>query len=185
MDSKSQLCSFCILYSTNGTCDANSEVWVIRIRGNLLLTKWWTTVRSHYLVIWLFSLFRLDWLLICYDSTFLRLSAGKWNRCHHIKFLQHATKLCSLSLSGRQGQVKGSYCQCLLMGPAQGSDGRVISVMMMVMVSYRLPRVPQVHTYLWHATCLSQPEHICLTTGPFGCLPKQNRSITTILLASH
>lgn len=130
-------------------------------------------------------LFTLDWLLICYDSTFLRPSAGKWNRRHRIKFSQHARKLRSFSLSGRQGQVKGSYCQCLLMGPAEGSDGRVISVMMMVMVSYRLPRVPQVHTYLWHATCLSQPEHVCLTTAPFGCLPKQNRRITTILLASH
>lgn len=89
-------------------------------QGNLLLTQWWTTVWSHYLVIWLFSLFRLDWLLICYESTFLRLSAGKWNRCHRIKFSQHATKLCSLSPSGRQGRVKGSYCQCLLMGPSEG-----------------------------------------------------------------
>lgn len=41
-------------------------------KGILLLIQWWTTVRPRYPVIWLFSLFRLDCLLICYDSTFLR-----------------------------------------------------------------------------------------------------------------
>lgn len=44
--------------------------------------------------------------------------------------------LCSLTPTGWQGQVKGSDCQCLLMGPAEGSDSRVISVMMM---SYCFP----------------------------------------------
>lgn len=114
-----------------------------------------------------FSLFRLDSLLICNRNTFLRLSAGKWEKkhCSRIKFSQHVKKQCSLTLAGRQGQVKGSHCQCLLMGSAEGSDGRVISVMMMVMVSYRLPGVPQEHTYLWPATSLSQGEHICLTLG--------------------
>lgn len=185
MDSKSQLSSFCILCSTNGTCDANSEAWVIRT-GQSVVDKVMNNSPvplSCYLAFFLVQIrlvVNLLWQHI--SATVSREMKPLPSRC---QFLQHATKPCSLSLSGRQGQVKGSYCHCLLMGPAQGSDGRVISVMMMVMVSYRLPRVPQVHTYLWHATCLSQPEHICLTTGPFGCLPKQNRSITTILLASH
>lgn len=96
------------------------------------------------------------------------------NRCSRIKFSLRVKKLCSLGLSRRQGQVKGSYCQCLLMGHAEGSDGGVICVMMMVMVSYRLPGVPQVHTYLWPATSLSQGEHICLTPGPFRRSPKQS-----------
>lgn len=44
--------------------------------------------------------------------------------------------LLSFNPPGWQGQVKGSDCQCLLMGPAEGSDSRVISVMMM---SYCFP----------------------------------------------
>lgn len=58
MDSKSKLCAFCILWSTNGTCGANSEIWMIQTRQSLV-TQWWTTVRSHYLVIWVFFLVQI------------------------------------------------------------------------------------------------------------------------------
>lgn len=89
-------------------------------QGNLLLTQWWTTVRSYYLVIWLFSLFRLDWLLIWYDSTFLRLSAGKQNRCHRIKFSQLATKLLFPQPVKEAGAGQGLRLSVFINGPCRG-----------------------------------------------------------------
>lgn len=55
------------------------------------------------------------------------------------------------------------------MGPAEGSDSRVIAVMMM---SYRFPWAPQVHTYLWFAATLALARKYLFNTGASQMLTK-------------
>lgn len=78
-----------------------------------------------------------------------------------------------LTPAGWQGQVKGSDCQCLLMGPAEGGDSPVISAMMM---SYCFSRAPQVHTYLWCAAAPTPATNICLTQSPVRGLTKLSQN---------
>lgn len=89
--------------------------------------------------------------------------------------------LCFLTLSEWQGQVKGFYFQCLLIGTAEGSDSRVISLMMM---SYHFSWVPQVHTYLWCAAPSTPARKYLFNTGLSRMLtkaqPQQNDALALI-----